>query len=145
MEILEIIHINPYQIAICFMLFSLIFSTALSLFSNMKAKNDMIKDLILRDKKRNYERFCDITCFDQDFELFCLLNDEMYTLLFNVAHVGYIDRIEFESIYDKLLSGVNYNQKSFRVFYPNWINIMKFFKTEKINSKIFFEMFFSKR
>jgi len=135
---------DRYQIAICFMFFLLIVRTAFSLFEYNKEKDAQIKELEAKHKKTLYLRFVEVTNFEPDLNLFSMLNDEMIALLFNVASKGYIDRVEFESIYERFFGGDNYNQKSFLAFYPNWISIKYSFKTQKINSKVFFKMFFKK-
>ncbi len=142
MKILEIILPNPYQVGIFLMLLGLILLAGNRIYNGIQERNRMINEMIIRDKKRNYDRFVQVSNFEPDFEMFCLLNDEMYTLLFNVACRGYIERLEFESIYDRLFGGINYNKKSFMAFYPNWLSVKKSFKTERINSQVFFEMFF---
>lgn len=142
MKILEIILQNIYQVGIFAMLLGLILLAGNSIYNGSQEQNRIVNEIIIRDKRRQYDRFVYITCFEPDFKLFCLLNNEMYTLLFKVAHIGYIDRLEFESIYDRLFfRGLDTNI----ILYKNWIEIKESFKTDKINSKVFFEMFFSKR
>lgn len=146
MKILEIFRsVNFYQIGICFMFFLLIVKTGISLYQYNKEKDSQIKELELKHKRTQYNRFVEVANFDPGFELFCILNDEMITLLFNVALVGYINKMEFAGIYQNLYSGhFNFRDQNFITLYKNWIEIKDSFKTEKINSKIFFEMFFKK-
>jgi len=146
MKILEIFtSVNFYQIGICFMFFLLIVKTGISLYDYNKEKDSQIRELELKYKRTLYYRFVEISNFQPDFNMFCLLNDEMITLLFNVAISGYIDKMEFAGIYEKLYSGhFNFRDESFIIIYKNWLEIRDSFKTERINSNLFFEMFFNK-
>jgi hypothetical protein len=143
MKILEIFtSVNFHQIGICFMFFLLIVKTGISLYQYNKEKDNQIKEIQLKYKRIKYELFVDIANFDPGFELFSLLNDETMALLFNVACRGHIERLEFAGIYDKLTFCNFDNHKAFELFYFNWLSIKESFKTDKINSKVFFEMFF---